>query len=86
MNVKAIAAIMGATVKRTNANSAMVWQLIGPDGHAISGPPGRYPDDGSRLSFSVVMGNLGWKTKREATAALDELRAIARKAMNQGAA
>jgi hypothetical protein len=59
-----------ATVKRTNANSAMVWQIIGPDGEAMSGPPGVYPGREGPLAGSATMGNRGWKTKREADAAL----------------
>jgi len=59
-----------ATVKRTNANSAMVWQIIGPDGEVMSGPPGVYPGREGPLAGSATMGNRGWKTKREADAAL----------------
>ena len=59
-----------ATVQRTNVNSAMVWQIIGPDGEALSGPPGVYPGREGPLAGSATMGNRGWKTKREANAAL----------------
>ena len=62
-------------VKKTNANSAMVWQIIhGPSGEAIDGPPGVYPGNDGPLAGSATMGNRGWGTKREAQAALDELK------------
>ena len=61
-------------VRRTNANSHMVWQIIhAPTGSAVEGPRGVYPGRGA-LAGTGIMGSLGWKTKREACAALDELR------------
>ena len=66
-------AVREATVQRTNANSAMVWQIIGPGGEVVSGPPGVYPGREGPLAGSATMGNRGWKTKREASAALAHL-------------
>ena len=59
-------------VKKTNANSAMVWQIIAPSGDALSGPPGTYPGR-ELLGGSRTMGDSGWKTKRDADAAFAEL-------------
>lgn len=60
-----------ATVQRTNANSHIVWQILhGETKLVFSGPPEFY--EGMRIS-----GRIGWRTKREATAALEELRALA---------
>lgn len=61
-------------VKKTNANSMMVWQIIHRlTGHAVSGPRGIYCGEGI-MKGTPIVGNLGWKTKREATAALDALK------------
>lgn len=71
-----------ATVQRTNANSAMVWQIISPGGDPLSGPPGVYPGKEGPLAGSATMGALGWKTKREADAALAELNRKADEILN----
>lgn len=70
-------AVRQAKVLKTNANSAMVWQIIGPDGEAMDGPPGVYPGREGPLAGSSTMGQRGWKTKREADAALAALKAVA---------
>jgi hypothetical protein len=63
-------------VRKTNANSHMVWQIIhAPTGRAVSGPRGTYPGQGL-LSGSATMGQMGWKTKTQATAALAALQAV----------
>jgi len=63
-----------SAVQRTNANSAMVWQIIhGPIGEALNGPPGKYPGS-EMLAGSPTMGARGWATKRNAEAALAELK------------
>jgi hypothetical protein len=63
-------------VRKTNANSHMVWQIIhAPTGQAVSGPRGTYPGQGL-LSGSATMGQMGWKTKTQATAALAALQAV----------
>jgi len=63
-------------IRKTNANSHMVWQIIhAPTGRAVSGPRGSYPGRGL-LSGSSTMGQMGWKTKTQAAAALAALQAV----------
>lgn len=67
-------AVLQAKVMKTNANSAMVWQIIGPNGEAMSGPPGVYPGREGPLAGTSTMGQRGWKSKREADAAFAALK------------
>ena len=69
---KTAEAVRASVVKKTNANSAMVWQIIGPDGSPMSGPPGKYPGR-ELLGGTATMGDRGWPTKRDAESALAEL-------------
>lgn len=86
-NRRAIAELVRrSTVQRTNANSMMVWQIIGPNGEVLSGPPGKYPGKEGPLSGSATMGKRGWKTKREASAALIALNQKADSILNNPAA
>ena len=63
-------------IRKTNANSHMVWQIIhAPTGRAVSGPRGSYPGRGL-LSGSSTRGQMGWKTKPQAAAALAALQAV----------
>ncbi len=63
-------------IRKTNANSHMVWQIIHvPTGRAVSGPRGSYPGQGM-LSGSATIGQMGWKTKTQAAAALASLQAV----------
>jgi hypothetical protein len=63
-------------IRKTNANSHMVWQIIqAPTGRVVSGPRGSYPGRGL-LSGSATMGQMGWKTKTQAVAALAALQSV----------
>lgn len=59
-------ALKDAVPVRVNKNSHIVWQLL-YDGFALQGPPVKFRG-------GWVAGPSGWKTKREAVAALAELR------------
>lgn len=60
-------------VKKTNANSVMVWQIIDRKTGWPVGQQTTCAVDGPMKGLSTV-GNLGWKTKREAAAVLQELK------------
>lgn len=64
-------AVLRSVVRKTNANSHMVWQIIDPvTGSAFAGPPTVYPGTPGvdRFAGQRIGGNMGWKTKREADA------------------
>lgn len=65
----ALEILQRCTVKRTNKNSHIVFQILTPEGLYISGPPEEH--NGTRIS-----GRAGWKLKRDAVAALEKLKEI----------
>lgn len=56
------------TVKKTSRNSHIVWQILYGD-RAVQGPPELFNE-------TPISGRMGWKTKREALAALERLRVM----------
>lgn len=58
----------GCVVLKTSRNSHIVWQIM-CGSLPVSGPPESY-------GGSLISGRMGWKTKREALAALERLRVL----------
>lgn len=68
-------ALSAAEVKRTNRSSHVVWQIVSGE-WKIQGPPVEFRG-------GWISGPAGWKTKREAVAALRELRESAARAQQE---